>query len=528
MINPILPDSLRLETYANLCETLRLDTALQKTLITLAPVLPADGVFANFFMKEKLVVQFLAHATHENAGRFDRQVPVSHEWLQKMSYDKRSQCMVVRDRYEDPLTDAVLAAVLPEVRSFVMLRLLMDNTHYGVVCFYSKKTNAFNEKHAAIVCSLHNPIATIVGCSLAVHFRETGDEIHAEYRRLQKEVQRASEEPLLDLVRHAPSLTALADPIRRVAPYDATVIITGESGSGKEVIATTIQQLSRRRNAPFVRVNCAALPASLIESELFGFERGAFTGARERHAGLFEQADGGTLFLDEVGELPAEVQAKLLRVLQGQSFRRVGGDKEVAVDVRIICATHRDLKAMTAQGLFREDLYYRLNVFPIAVPALRERPDDIEPLAVHFIRQIARRYGMSMVPRLSEEALAFAKTWSWPGNVRELRNVMARAVLSGQPIIRHLDVSLEQPPQTIDVNNAAKAKKTNINDETMTSFDEMQRQYFRKLLTHTNGRISGRHGAADIAGMHPNTLRSRLEKLGLTIAKQIAVDTGQG
>lgn len=391
-----------------------------------------------------------------------------------------------------------------------------------MVCFYSKRRNAFNEQHALIVQSLHNPIATIVGCSLAVYFRETGDEIHAEYQRLQKEVQRASEEPLHDLVRHAPSLSTLVNPIRRVAPYDATVIIQGGSGSGKEVVATTIQQLSRRRNAPFVRVNCAALPASLIESELFGYVRGVFTGARERHAGLFEQTDGGTLFLDEVGELPLEVQAKLLRILQGQSFRRVGGDKEVTVDVRIICATHRGLSSMVAEGHFRENLYYRLNVFPIIVPPQRERPDDIEPLAIYFIRQIAKRYGMSMVPRLSEEALTFAKAWSWPGNVRELRNVMARAVLTGEPIIRQLDVSLD--PQNITM-KSPKIEHINCptNNMPLPSFDEMQRRYFRELLTQTQGRISGRNGAADLAGMHPNTLRSRLEKLGIAIEKRVTI-----
>ena len=523
MLTDLFPDSLRLQTYADLCETLQLDIALQKTLKTLSPILPADGVFANIFMKDTLSVQFLAHATHEVASKFDHRVPVSHDWLKKMSYDKRSQCMVVHDRHEDPLTDAVLSQILPDVRSYVMLRLLMDDTHYGVACFYANRRNVFNDQHAAIVRSLHNPIASIVGCSLAVYYRETGDEINAEYQRLQKEVQRANNEPIEELIRHAPSLVSITDAIRRVAPYDATVIISGESGSGKEVVATTIQKLSRRNHAPFVRINCAALPPSLIESELFGFERGAFTGARERHAGLFEQADGGTLFLDEMGELPLEVQAKLLRVLQGQSFRRVGGDKEVTVDVRIICATHRDLKGMIDKGRFREDLYYRLSVFPIAVPSLRDRPEDIEPLATYFIRRISKRYGISMIPRLSEEALVFAKSWPWPGNVRELRNVMERAVLSGEPIIRRLDVSLEPVHKsTIEPNQGSIAPLISAEDS-LPSFEEMQRRYFKALLTQTQGRISGKSGAADIAGMHPNTLRSRLEKLGITIERQCIV-----
>ena len=479
MSEAYFPDDLRLRTYAGLSETLRLEQALRTTLLTLAPVLPADGVFVNFFMKDELVVQFLAHATKARAEAMTARVPVSHDWLLKMSYERRGQCLVVNERREDPLTDEVLRNVLPEVRSYVMLRLLMDGIHYGVVCFYSTRPKAFGERHADIVRQLHNPIAINVGYSLAVYFRTVGLEMSAENRRLRENAVKASEEPLRELLARSPSLESIAQRIRRVAPYDATVIVTGESGCDKEVVATTIQQMSARRNAPFVRVNCAALPGSLIESELFGFERGAFTGARERHAGLFEQADGGTLFLDEVGELPPEVQAKLLR----------------------------------------------------------ERPEDIEPLASHFIRQIARRYGMAVLPRLSEEALDFARRWPWPGNVRELRNVMARAVLSGEPVIRTLDVSTGAAPDVHPVPFAVRGlgvtgpsdvhgaqewpadMKAEVNAD--MTFDDMQRAYFRALLERTGGRVSGAGGAAERAGMHPNTLRSRLEKLGITLRRTV-------
>ena len=479
MSEAYFPDDLRLRTYAGLSETLRLEQALRTTLLTLAPVLPADGVFVNFFMKDELVVQFLAHATKARAEAMTARVPVSHDWLLKMSYERRGQCLVVNERREDPLTDEVLRNVLPEVRSYVMLRLLMDGIHYGVVCFYSTRPKAFGERHADIVRQLHNPIAINVGYSLAVYFRTAGLEMSAENRRLRENAVKASEEPLRELLARSPSLESIAQRIRRVAPYDAT----------------------------------------------------------ERHAGLFEQADGGTLFLDEVGELPPEVQAKLLRVLQGQSFRRVGGDKEVTVDVRIICATNRDLRSMVVEGKFREDLYYRLNVYPIPVAPLRERPEDIEPLASHFIRQIARRYGMAVLPRLSEEALDFARRWPWPGNVRELRNVMARAVLSGEPVIRTLDVSTGAAPDVhpvpfavrglgvtgpSDVHGAQEGPadmKAEVNAD--MTFDDMQRAYFRALLERTGGRVSGAGGAAERAGMHPNTLRSRLEKLGITLRRTV-------
>ena len=338
MSEAYFPDDLRLRTYAGLSETLRLEQALRTTLLTLAPVLPADGVFVNFFMKDELVVQFLAHATKARAEAMTARVPVSHDWLLKMSYERRGQCLVVNERREDPLTDEVLRNVLPEVRSYVMLRLLMDGIHYGVVCFYSTRPKAFGERHADIVRQLHNPIAINVGYSLAVYFRTVGLEMSAENRRLRENAVKASEEPLRELLARSPSLESIAQRIRRVAPYDATVIVTGESGCGKEVVATTIQQMSARRNAPFVRVNCAALPGSLIESELFGFERGAFTGARERHAGLFEQADGGTLFLDEVGGAAARSAGEAAEgaagpVLQARG-RRQGGDGRRAHHLR--------------------------------------------------------------------------------------------------------------------------------------------------------------------------------------------------
>ena len=423
MSEAYFPDDLRLRTYAGLSETLRLEQALRTTLLTLAPVLPADGVFVNFFMKDELVVQFLAHATKARAEAMTARVPVSHDWLLKMSYERRGQCLVVNERREDPLTDEVLRNVLPEVRSYVMLRLLMDGIHYGVVCFYSTRPKAFGERHADIVRQLHNPIAINVGYSLAVYFRTVGLEMSAENRRLRENAVKASEEPLRELLARSPSLESIAQRIRRVAPYDATVIVTGESGCGKEVVATTIQQMSARRNAPFVRVNCAALPGSLIESELFGFERGAFTGARERHAGLFEQADGGTLFLDEIAELTPDLQVKLLRVLQERRFERVGGGEEIEVDIRVVAATNKDLAAMVEKGTFRDDLYYRLNVVQIPLPALRERREDIPLLVAHFMDKVARENDMP-AKKFTTEALNYLSGYEWPGNIRQLENVV--------------------------------------------------------------------------------------------------------
>lgn len=522
MISPAFPEQLKLATYAALSETLELEQALQRTLVTLQSVLPADGAFVNYFMRDELAVQFLAHARADRAEKFTVRVPVPFSWHQDMSYENRAPCLLVNSLDEDPVSRAVLQEALPQVKSFVMLRLLMDGTHFGVACFYSEKEHVFTDAHAAIIASLHNPLAINVGYSLAMRFRRTGAELNAENKRLQRTIAETSEAPLLSLLKHTPSFVSIADHIRRAAPFDVTVMLTGESGCGKEVVATTIQQLSKRRLAPFVKVNCAALSASLIESELFGYEDGAFTGAHRRHAGLFEQADRGTLFLDEVGELPPDIQSKLLRVIQGQTFRRVGGDKEIRVDVRIICATNRDLAAMVREKRFREDLYYRLNVFPIEIAPLRERPEDIDPLASHFLSLAARRYGLAMVPQLSEEARREAKAWPWPGNVRELRNVMTRAVLSGEPVVRRLDLNAAQTDDYQPVRPSREGRSEQIAPdapEALPQFDDMQRAYFFKILRAAGGKISGPGGAAERTGIHPNTLRSRLKKLGLPIEK---------
>jgi transcriptional regulator with GAF, ATPase, and Fis domain len=524
----VFPHELRLRTYERITETLELEKALQGVLLTLKSVLPADGVFVNYFRPEDSSVQFMAKADAKSAEKYTECVPVPYTWREQMTYEKRGTCLVASRPEDDPPTQYVLSRTIPKARSWIMLRLLLSGTHFGVVCFYSDKLAAFNERHAEIVSALHNPLALAVGYALAMWFRSAGLRLNEENRRLQSTISAGSEAPLEALLKRTPSLVHIAPQIRRVAPYNATVMLTGESGCGKDVVAGVIQRLSGRRDAPFVRVNCAALPPNLIESELFGYEKGAFTGAASRHPGLFEQADGGTLFLDEVGELPLAAQAKLLRVLQGQGFRRVGGDKDVNTDVRIICATNRDLEAMVAAKTFREDLYWRLNVFPIRIAPLRERLEDIEPLAAYFMSSISRRYGLPMAPRLSQEAIAQAKAWTWPGNVRELRNVMERAVLSGESIVRHLDLRSEgegvrdglsvaqlAARDAFKKEGSSEEAKKNERAVSLGTFDECQRAYFRALLKSTRGKISGTGGAAEKAGMHPNTLRSRLLKLGL-------------
>jgi transcriptional regulator with GAF, ATPase, and Fis domain len=290
--------------------------------------------------------------------------------------------------------------------------------------------------------------------------------------------------------------------VEQVAPTVATVLLTGETGTGKEVFARAIHDASPRRDMPMVKVNCAALPANLVESELFGHEKGAFTGALQRRIGKFEQADGGTLFLDEVGELPLELQAKLLRAIQEKEIERVGGNVTIQVDVRIIAATNRVLEEEVARGKFREDLYYRLHVFPIQLPALRERKEDIPALLQHFAARAGVRYG-KVVKGIDARSLPALVNYSWPGNIRELENLVERAVITAKgpsivvaaPVSRQFAATDVSPP----VMSLAAAEKAAI----------------IQALRLCNGRIRGPQGAAEVLEIKPTTLEARMKKLGI-------------
>lgn len=301
-------------------------------------------------------------------------------------------------------------------------------------------------------------------------------------------------------------ICAVLDKVQRVAPTDATVLVRGETGTGKELIARAIHSHSRRRDKPLIKVNCAALPASLIESELFGHERGAFTGALARRAGRFELAHGGTLFLDEIGEMPLEIQAKLLRVLQEQEFERVGGSETIKVDVRVIAATNRDLNQAVADKTFREDLYYRLNVIPVQLPPLRERMADMPLLVQHLVEKFAVRIGRA-VEGISEEAMQRLCTYHWPGNIRELENVLERALILSDS--RVLEIDREMLPETAAT--VAPLMLTAQGD----SLREVDRSHILVMLERTHWTIEGPHGAARLLDMAPSTLRYRMKKLGI-------------
>jgi transcriptional regulator with GAF, ATPase, and Fis domain len=379
----------------------------------------------------------------------------------------------------------------------------------------------FSDAHVALLEALLEPFAVALENHERVHeLARLREALEADKRAL---LSRLDRQDLTDaIVGHESGLRGVMQRVEQVAATDAPVLLFGETGTGKEVVARAIHARSSRAKAPIVRVNCGALPPGLVDSELFGHERGSFTGAVNTRQGWFERADGGTLFLDEIAELPPDAQVRLLRIVQDGTFERVGGQKPITVDVRIVAATHRDLRAMVVDGKFREDLWYRLSVFPIQLPPLRERVEDIPALASHFARRAGLRLGGSPLA-LSAADLALLLRYPWPGNVRELAAVIERAAILGEGrelrIAGALGVSTDATaPAGVPVAvppTAHGSPHTQASERQHESLNDVTRQHIERALAAAHGRIEGPFGAARQLGINPQTLRARMRKLGI-------------
>ena len=397
------------------------------------------------------------------------------------------------------------------LQSLCGLPLTTARRRLGTLVFASRQPAVYDAADVGFLQLVANQVAVAVENALAFQeieaaFREIQalkDKLAEENAYLEEEVR--TEHNFGEIVGESAALRRVLKEVETVAPTGSTVLIRGETGTGKELIARALHDLSRRRDRTFVKLNCAAIPTGLLESELFGHERGAFTGAIGQKVGRFELAHQGTLLLDEVGDIPMELQPKLLRVLQEQEFERLGGTKTIKVDVRLVAATHRDLARMVAEGRFREDLYYRLNVFPLVLPPLRERPDDIPRLVRHFTQRFARRMGrrIETIPSAVMKALVH---YPWPGNIRELQNVIERAViLSPGP-------SLQVPPGDLQPAPA----QPRASAAASSTLADAERDHILGVLRETGWVLSGPDGAAARLGMKRTTLQSKMKKLGIS------------
>src|SRR5215813_8427288 len=433
---------------------------------------------------------------------------------------KHQQAFLRGDLEKEHETPGEQRLVAEGIQSYCVIPLVAMGTSIGTFTVWSETKNRYSEEDAELLQEVGNQVA------LAVANMKSYGEIAALKARLEKENVYLQEEirtehNFEEIVGNSPALLDLLRRVDQVAPTDSSVLIYGETGTGKELIARAIHNRSARKHRPLVKVNCSAISAGLVESELFGHVKGAFTGAFERRIGRFELADGGTIFLDEVGELPLETQVKLLRVLQEREFEPVGSSQPARVDVRVIAATNRNLEESINTGSFRDDLFYRLNVFPIEVPPLRERRSDISKLATFFVFHYSKKLGKD-IEGISHEAMDRISAYSWPGNVRELQNIIERAVILCQQPILDLKPDLapisargvlSQVPEGSSESEAA--TYSGPTSPALSTLKDVERGYIMTVLKQTGGVIEGPKGAARILNLHPNTLRHRITKLGI-------------
>ncbi|MEL7368964.1 MAG: sigma 54-interacting transcriptional regulator, partial [Myxococcota bacterium] len=473
---------------------------LPRVLDALADLVPYDMAAVLEIVDQDLVVKcargpLVTDAINQHQIRLSE-----HPEIQAALRDGRARVMT-EDAHaagHDPYHDV---ATLPDGHACLVVPLVAANEPLGVMTFDRTRCETYPQQVVDLATIYGQIIALSLGATRALRARNA--QLEAQ-RRLLQEDSAADHE-----IAHATdqNMQQLAAAARKVANTDAPVLITGETGTGKEVLARTIHGWSQRAGEAFVKINCAALPENLIESELFGHIKGAFSGATRDRPGRFQVANRGTLLLDEIGDMPLATQVKLLRVLQENVVEPVGSDESVEVDVRIIAATHVDLKAAIAKGRFREDLFYRLNLFPLHLPPLRDRPADIERITHGFLASLARRTGRGPW-HVSDAAWGAMQSYRWPGNVRELINALERATIlsnSGQ-----LD---DIVPASNDA--SAMPNRKHATDGPWSTLVDVETDHIRRTLDHTKGRLYGNGGAAELLGMKPTTLQSRMRKLGI-------------
>jgi formate hydrogenlyase transcriptional activator len=433
--------------------------------------------------------------------------------------------LTLRSPFPDWLNYPIVQIALREdLKSFCFLPLISRNRAIGVLVLGRLRDDAFSEDEIHFLEQIANQIALAVENALAYReIQDLKDQLSKEKLYLEDEIR--TEMNFTEIIGKSPSLRRVLKLVERVAPTDSTVLIYGETGTGKELIARAIHDLSPRRSRPFVKLNCAALPTGLLESELFGHEKGAFTGAIAQRVGRFEVADSGTIFLDEIGEIPLELQTKLLRVLQEREFERLGSSKTLRTDARLIAATNRNLEAMVAEQKFRSDLFFRINVFPVYVPSLRERDADIPLLVRHFTQQFSRRMNkvIDTIPSATMDAL---RRYQWPGNIRELQNMIERAVIVSTGPVLSLDVAdLKLAPasssqrkvlQEKAFEEKAPASDSKTDGALRDVLHQTERQKILEALERSNWVVAGPKGAAAQLGTKRSTLQQKIHKLGIT------------
>ena len=537
-----------------ICGTLDLDNAMKRCFTFLKQYIPLEIIELSIFDEDSQTINILTrHSDFEFPTKTENQIPIPNEtaayikgkeFRRKLIFFNSSQDSIfpIKDISQFFGFDQVVGMVLP---------LIVDQEDLGSFVVLARGTQSFDATHGRLVSLLHDPIA--MAMSNHLRYREVvrlKDMLFDDNQYLHSELHKMTGD---EIVGKDYGLQGVMEMVRQVAPMESRVMLLGETGVGKEVIGNAMHYFSPRRNGPLIKVNCGAIPEGLLDSELFGHEKGAFTGALSMKRGRFERAHGGTIFLDEIGELPPAAQVRLLRVIQERCIERVGGTKPIPIDVRIIAATHRNLENMVRRGAFREDLWYRLNVFPITIPPLRHRKSDIPAFVEYFIRKKMSTLNLRHYPRLSSRAIQRLQQYDWPGNVRELDNVVERELITHQAMgadhrLEFMSFAFDgekgsdDPPSQKnslqgDSFNEKDKKQWEYNDSKkhegfdnsndradLVTLDHVIAEHIRKVIQLTRGKIQGEDGAATLLGLHPSTLRHRMRKLDIPFGRKAAIE----
>lgn len=511
------PNEFFRQATVRICGSLDIEIALRRMRQYISQFIPVEFISLIIFDPSKNMFHSVAGSVAKRSdGRgknfsLPPDPDIRSKWISRYLGSERFR--VVNDlKTDEDLFELFSRLGMDTDISCITIRLEMEGSRLGGLWVSANGKNRYCQKQGELLYILKQPIA--IAMSNALRHREIlerNDDLLDDIRYLHHRLHEQSGDQIVgaDL-----GLKEVMRMVNQVSGMDSPVLLTGESGVGKEMIADAIHYASHRKNGPLIKVNCGAIPESLMDSELFGHEKGAFTGASARKRGRFERADHGTIFLDEIGELSPQAQIRLLRVLQEKRIERVGGTKEIPVDARVISATHRNLRDMVAGGTFREDLWFRINVFPIQIPPLRERKEDIPALAEYFILKKSQELKLKQHPDLPLNAVRQLLSHDWPGNVRELQNLIERALIvyqGGSISFRDL---LEKPA-------ASNAPEGVSNDPPgLLSMDEAMSRHIRNVLKYTKGKLSGPGGAAEILGIPYSTLRHRMSKLSISFGKK--------
>lgn len=501
-----------------ICGDLEIEKALHDCFLYLSEFIPAVEISIFFTDHEFHAVRMIAVASSEGGEMVNKIVPLPPKAISALEGPGLPDVRIVNNPQDDPVVKPIQKVLgHPAASSLLIMFLTMRGRRMGSVAVVLRASglDRYGPEHLHLFSLLNEPFAI----SMSNHLRHMEilnlkNLLADDNRFLYQELRNTSS---TEIIGCDFALKLVMEKVRHVAPQRTTVLLEGETGVGKEVIADAIQRHSPRANDPYIKVNCGAISPMLLDSELFGHEKGAFTGATNEKKGRFERAHGGTIFLDEVGELTSEAQLRLLRVLENKEVERVGGTRTIKVDVRVIAATHRNLEELVRLKQFREDLWFRLNVFPIYIPPLRARTNDIPALVEYLVKKKAKALNLRVFPRLGPGAIGRLMRYPWPGNVRELQNVVERAlILNQEGPLSFSELETGGRPQVISENGRSQEK--------VETLDEVMASHISKALKATKGKVNGADGCAAMLGLKPNTLRHRMKLLGISYGRKARFD----